>query len=251
MMIDFPEGDPPQQFADALVYCRRVSLITWESIIRDQVMNGTPRILRNPSTGEPVWEVNEDTVGLDDEAMQILGMSEPTCAWHRIKRDANGKPVPVIVRDPAPAHLAIKILQSAVPGYADVKHVSLDAKVTGAVMRIAAPGQKDVPRVVQAPKQIEQIVDDDIVFDDDAPAPEIEQHAEQVAQTTVKLNDALKSESPEIIEMRRVAALPPDERRAYFAAKPNPLNPPRFVPMDERAEKIGHGEPAPGGYKIA
>ena len=276
LMIDFPEGSEPQQFADCLTFARRQSLILFELTIRDHCLNGIARILRNPSSGDIVYEKDPRFIGLSDDDMRLIGEDDPSVEFCRLLRDEKGMPVPVVVYDQAPAHLKIKLLESAVPGFVDRKVVSLDQTVSGSVQVIAAPGQSDadVKKFIaeqNKPKQIEAaVVDEEIVFDDDAsltesapaevdiawPVANAAPTHEQIAANAVKLNETLKPKSPAIKKLKRLAALSPEERRAELASKPSPQNPPRFVSMEEKSEGVGYGLTAEqikqrGGFKIA
>ena len=52
-----------------------LALINFESQVRDEIMHGTPRILRNAATGQIVYELDPQFIGVDDETMVLLGMT--------------------------------------------------------------------------------------------------------------------------------------------------------------------------------
>ena len=224
-LVDFPEGELPQQFCELLIQARRQSLIEFESTFRDLCMHGRERILRNASTGDIVWEKDPRFIGVPDEDMTLMGDDKPSIAWNRLLRDpVTGMPVAAKVIDPPSSHAMIKLLTSAVPGYSDQTNITLDAKVTGSVLVIGAPKNGEAQKVLEH------------AYED---KPEV-------------LAEEPPAEHPSITELKRLKALSPEQRRAELSAKPMPQpdnSAARYITLDERAEGVGEGHVKPGGYR--
>lgn len=238
-LVDFPEGELPQQFCELLIQARRQSLIEFESTFRDLCMHGRERILRNASTGDIVWEKDPRFIGVPDEDMTLMGDDKPSIAWNRLLRDpVTGMPVAAKVIDPPSSHAMIKLLTSAVPGYADQTNVTLDAKVTGSVLVIGAPKNGAAPK--QEPDAAETMRLNGLLEHAYEEPPEV-------------LAEEPPAEHPSITELKRLKALSPEQRRAELSAKPMPQpdnSGARYITLDERAEGVGAGHVKPGGYKV-
>ena len=238
LLLDWPEGDEPCQFAEHMITARRMSLLQFESQIREEVLIGRKRILRNAGTGQIVYELDERFVGVSDEDMKLCGFDPPP--FYRIKRNADLTPVPAVVYDPAPAHLTIAAATKMIPGMADVKHVHLDHAVHG-VVRVGGPQQL-------APPVLEALTDDtadDDVADDDV-ADDANDDLFEAEPSTNGRREIDETERPDIVELRRLANLSPEERRKAFSAKP----PREAQRLWEPEERIGEGDVAPGGYAV-
>ncbi len=249
LLLDWPEGDEPRQFAEHMITARRMSLLQFESQIRDEVLNGRKRILRNAGTGQIVYELDERFVGVSDADMKLCGFDPPE--FYRIKRNADLTPIPAIVYDPAPAHLTIAAATKMIPGMADVKHVHLDHSVHG-VVRVGAQPVQLAPPVLEALTDdvaADDVADDDIA--DDANADLMSENDSAVAfeaePPTNGRREIDDTERPDIAALRHLATLSPEERRKVFSAKP-----PREAErrLWEPEERIGEGDVAPGGYAV-
>jgi hypothetical protein len=247
-LLDFPEGDPPQQFAQHIVECRKISRFNYESQMRDEVEHGIPRVLRDPSTNNIVYEQDPNYVGVSDEDMELLGLDP---VFHRIQRDRAGMPVPSIVYDPAPAQLKIAVLRT-IPGYGDTKTVKLDHVVSGSVLQIGAPGQEPRHVIEHVIEQIAAPVAEEVTHDD-PDADLLGEVAEEVAAPVAQAQDAPVIEHASVRELRELAAMSPEDRRARLQGSARPSAPitPAYSSAEDRSEGIGHGTVPPGGMKMA
>ena len=102
-------------------------------------------------------------------------------------------------------------------------------------MHIAAAGQKKQPELIE--HIVEQDDDGDLLTPDDPP-------------------DEMVTKSPRLIDrtlsnLKRLAAMSPEERRAEFRAEKPPASAVvQYRPMEDRSEGIGTGHVVPGGVRV-
>jgi hypothetical protein len=137
-LVKWPDPDgEPIQFADALVLARKQSAVIYESILRDEIMNGVKRVQIN--SGKLVYAEDPRYIGVPDDVMVMLGLDEPSIEYWRILRDPITKlPVPLTVCEPLAAHIRIRGAQALLPSWRDQRTVDINQRVSGGVMVVNA-----------------------------------------------------------------------------------------------------------------
>ncbi len=257
-ICDWPQGSEPRQFCENLILARRANLLQYESAIRDEVNHGLPRVLRHASTGDVIYEKNPKFIGVPDEDMVLLGYDKPSVEWWRILRDDAGLPVPVVVRDPAPAHLKIAVLRT-IPGYGEHKTVDMTVK-SSSVLVVGAPKPYEPPPPPQmhAPLEperqiaMEQDLDADLPEGGNEIAPTLAEMAGVTPPVTppapsIPVNspalDALGDNALVRDLKNRLAA-----KQAGVTLAPPPRS--KFQSDDDLRENIGEAKILPGGVKV-
>jgi hypothetical protein len=132
-----PNGTPIW-FHDGIVLARQMQCAAFEAVLRRDVTNGTPRVLRTPD-GMPVWEVDPLAVSQwknAEDAYALGGIVD----WPYV-HDQQGARIPVTVYDQAPAALRQHAARSLLAGYNPQTSVDVNTKHSGGVMIVRATRQ--------------------------------------------------------------------------------------------------------------
>lgn len=254
--LDYPTGTPPafwhkQAFKArqrrslildaAAVHAGLKSLETEEVVIVD---------------GKICWQENPELIGMDDaQAALWIGCEPEQVPWHRIARDKNGKPIPLMRSRTVSSALIVKLLEGLLPEVYGQK-LQVDAR-TEQVVKVIGPSFE---RDANAPKAL--------------PAP-LETDSELVRDLKTKLAAGVRYSYPQTTDGKRipVAGLPAvvdppdnprlnheppslaDHPRAYVQPTPEQPKPDYSRPRPEQTRLadsagFGHGKPLPGGMKV-
>lgn len=208
--------------------------------------------------GRICYQENPELVGMTDDAAAIyIGCEPEQVPWHRIARDANGKPIPLMRSRTVSSALVNKLLEGLLPEVFGQK-VQVDARTEQVVKVIGPSFERDANA---KPKQL--------------PAP-LETDSELVRDLKAKLAAGVKYSFPQTRDGKRipVAGLPPvidppdnpqlnhepptlrDHPRAYQVEqpeqpKPDYSRPRREPPRAADSAGYGRGNPLPGGFKVS
>jgi hypothetical protein len=244
VMVDWPEGESPRLFRELAIQARKQSCVAFEQAMRSEVLHGIPRIV--VEGGEVQYQLDPTFLGWTDDEMRALAFAPS----ERYLRDKDGQPMPLIVYDPAPAHLKIKMLTSLMPNtYGDRRTVDVNARINGGVLTIGAKPKE--PLALAPP-----IEDDDEPLDHDDATRDRDTDSPLVRDLRKRLREGVRNPLP---QGRGIVADPRDEDDGDVVRVPARPAPPRpgpagtGVPPQRQFERegIGHGDVVPGGFKTA
>ena len=133
-MVSWPRGTPPRSFSEAYIAAREQSKILLDSTYRAEIQHGVEETLRNPQTGEPIWEIDEVALAQfesDKETARACGVFDP---FYRHDPVTGGR-VPVKVRRQVGAAQKIHGMRSLIPAqYNPSERREVDANVSAQVV---------------------------------------------------------------------------------------------------------------------
>jgi hypothetical protein len=150
-LVDWPEGDPPQQFAQLILVARKRWIALFEHQLRNECTDGIPRV--QTKDGEIIWARDPKLVAdaQDPKLWTMLHGDRPIEDTYA--RDERGALVQLVLLDAAPAHLKIHVSKGLMPAlYGD----RIDINATVRTPSVMHPGDsKRVKQIVEVPvKQI-------------------------------------------------------------------------------------------------
>jgi hypothetical protein len=233
-LIDWPEGDEPIQFVEAVALARKRHVALFEAQLRNEVTEGIPEV--QIKDGAIVWELDRKWVGVSDDIMKLCGLDP---VYHRYRRDKDGNAIPLVLATAAPAHLKIHVSRGLMPNlYGDHRTLDINAHHGGAVQVIH---RRPVQQQVASP--VRQAIEKAAIADDAADDDHVEA-APSVMPPDV--TDSAPLDRPDIAELKRLVA----ERNAKLAT-PAPAQPgvyqtlamrgdPRVAPVTRVADPDDH-----------
>ena len=246
------------QWWDAAVeQSRREFFLSYEATVRGQAKSGIVVPVRGP-TQEVIFRKDPRFIGRSDSHIrEVLGMGdwEPVEEWHRYLKDDDGHPVPEVKVEQIPAQLRLRVLEAADPRYRPTSHQSVDVNLQGSVVHTAAPLQRkpNEPRADLAELRALAKL-----------SPE--ERRKQFGATAHPMDKAGRRQIPKLSPPVVERSDHPQEQ-PYIAPPnaPQPYTPPPKPPVSDpgvpsyakpsknldTGERIGHGDPPPGGMRVA
>ena len=138
LSFTWSEVDAP--FHEHVAAAMRMSVMLIESRAREMALNGFDEVVT--FQGRVQYELDPRYVGVDDATMVKLGLDKPSVDYHRYKRDAKGKAIPLKVkRKPSDALVTTVLRAHFRKLYGEHKSVSVGGGVlvVGTSHPLAAP----------------------------------------------------------------------------------------------------------------
>jgi hypothetical protein len=229
--------------------CRTESVMLYESVVRDQALNGIQTAVLGPDQ-KPIWQPNLRYLHRDDD---FIRLSEGLDAgadveWYRYEHDARGNPVPLLKTEQIPAPLRLRVLEQDTR-YISRQEIDQHVQVTATAKpfeRLPGETRPDVTRLRQL-----------------AAMPP-EERRKEIGASGVALDvHGRRTMAVGTLPSARDDNLPVIEKPSPFAApyqppeaKQNPPNAPRpsYARPTQRldvGERLGRGEIPDGGVKVA
>jgi hypothetical protein len=142
--LSFVWSDAKAPFHEHVAAAMRMSVLMIESRAREMALNGFDEVVT--FQGQVQYELDERYVGLDDDTMRTLGLDQPSVGYHRYKRDADGRAIPLKVkRKPSDALITMVLRAHFRKLYGEHKSVS----VGGGVLVVGAPKATAAPKAIE------------------------------------------------------------------------------------------------------
>ena len=232
---------------------RAENKISYEALVRDQAANGIEEKIYGPDQ-KPVWRERPEYIGRSDQFIRDAEILSPDDdpTYYRLERDEHGHPIQLTRRVQIPAPLRKAVLSASHPDYRETLDISVEhsgtVHVAKPLERLASEPRADVSELRRLAAM--------------TPA----QRREQLGASAFPKNPGTglvvqantgnargDNRSDHVREQQPIE--PPPNPRAYQEPKLNPPNPPRpsyAKPAKslDTGERLGRGEPAPGGFKV-
>jgi hypothetical protein len=226
---------------------RTENIILYESVIRDQAINGVEEVVHGPDQ-RVLYKERPEYIGRDDDYIRIAeGLDAgASVAWYRLEHDADGKPIPLTKRTQLPAPVRLRVLEQ------DARYVHReqhDVAVTGEItvqkplQRLPGENKPDVSRL----RALAAMTPEERCKAIGASRHPLDArgHRTVVTSTLPSGRDdnlpVIEKPSPFAAPYQPPPAPEPTPRPSY--ARPNPSL--------DRGEGVGTGDPVPGGMKVA
>jgi len=265
-------------FTDHIRTAMRASVLEIEATARNNCLGYDEQVFYQ---GRPTFQEDEKLIGVDDETLAILGLPD------RYKRDRDGQRIPNVIRRPGSAQLIKTMLQAhGGKAFADKRSVDHTGALTVGVSVLSdrppprvAPPATPAARIAQhvAAEIAEPIIEDAefveleqtgepepaaveppmadadqaVTYTDDdgneAPAlPALDPMAASRAERAARLN----AEAAAAVKHPRPGTPAPARPAQPSVRPPVPHATSAYRSEDERMEKLGAGEPPPGGVSL-
>jgi len=261
----FEYGGVVGWFEDHIRTAMRASVLEIEATARNNCLGTEEPIFYQ---GNPTFKIDTTLDNVDDETLAILGLPD------RFLRDRNGQKIQNSISRPgSPQLIAFMLRAHGGRAFADKRSIDHTGNIG---VGVSVVGQRPPSRIVPPPtptQQIAQHVATEIIEPiEDAEFTEIEaeQALEQPAATE-PMADAGQAAAPALDPMaetraERTARMNAEAAAAVKHPRPGTPAPPKPAPPavrpvvphattpyrseDERMEKLGSGEPPPGGVSL-
>lgn len=226
---------------------RLENVILYESVIRDQAINGVEEVVLGPDQ-RPIYKENPLYVGRDDDFIRLSeGLdSGANVSWFRLERDAKGNPIPLTKRTQLPAPLRLRVLeQDARYVHREQHDVAVTGEITVAkpLQRLPGEHRPDIERL----KQLARMSPDERrkAIGGSPVALDANGHR-TIPKLAPKMNDQADDAGH---------GLRPGPEPFVRPQQPTPQEPPRPsyarpTTRLDKGEETGVGAPPPGGIRV-
>lgn len=217
------------------------NVILYESVIRDQAINGIETPVLGPDQ-RPVYAEDPELIGVPDDDLFMYGRT------HRWRLDKNGHPVPLTKIEQLPAPLRLRVLEQDRRYVERKEHdVNVQGEITVQKPLARLPGETrpDVERL----KQLAAMTPEQRRAALGASAVPLDANGRRtIPALAPPLNRDLPDDAGHGLRPGPEPYQPP--------AKPTPQEPPRpsYARPEKRldtGENVGRGDVPSGGYKVA
>jgi hypothetical protein len=227
---------------------RTENIILYESVIRDQAINGVEEVVHGPDQ-RVLYKEHPEYIGRDDDYIRIAeGLDAgASVAWYRLEHDADGKPIPLTKRTQLPAPVRLRVLeQDQRYVHKELHDVAVSGEITVArpLQRLPGEVRPDLARLKQlaamSPEERRKALGATAVPKDAAGRRTLPVSAPRMDDKPDDAGHGSKP-SPYAAPYQPPPAPEPQPKPSY--ARPNPSL--------DRGEGVGHGDPPPGGMRVA
>jgi hypothetical protein len=224
---------------------RSEQLISYEALIRDQAANGVLEVVHGPDQ-KILYRERPEFIGRDDDWIRIVeGLdADVDVRWYRLEHDDNGHPIPLTRRTQLPAPIRTAVLRQ-IKSYKEESTLNVEhsgvVQVSPALQRLANEPRPKFEELRQlalmTPEQRRATLGAKA-------SPQNSQGLVIAADRGAPRGDDRPDDGTEISK--------PPNPRAYQVPRLNPPTPTpksyaKPAPSLDHGERIGHGEPPPGG----